>query len=165
MFLNGPYQIQDFQASQLLALENIAEARTSQYDLRALLELGGARPRASRHDCPRCGGRRTLTHTDEVFYCHRCQWKGNTATLACELGLARRLSLAEARELRHKHEQADTAARALYERVKARRFRLLDELRLNLLLRSAPSLSCPFRNLQTDTYSLPDVLTAHAGGG
>jgi hypothetical protein len=102
----------------------------AQYDLPALLEMRGARSRGKRHDCPRCGGRGTLTHAEEVFYCHRCQWRGNAVTLARELGLARRLSPAEYRELRQNRERADRAARALYGRIKARRFELLDRLHM-----------------------------------
>ena len=98
------------------------------YHLPALLEQAGARPRGKRHDCPKCGGRRTVTHRDEVFYCHRCQWRGNTVTLARELGLAQRLSPAEYRDPRQRRERADRGARDLYERIKARRFALLDEL-------------------------------------
>jgi len=106
----------------------------AQYDMGALLETAGARPRGNRHDCPKCGGLRTVTHSDGAFYCHRCQWKGNAGTLAHELGLARRLSGVEYRELRQNRERADRAARVLYERVKAWRFELLDELhRLNRL--------------------------------
>jgi len=98
-----------------------------QYDLPTLLERAGGRPRGNRHDCPKCGGWRTVAHKDEVFLCHRCQWKGNALTLARELGLDRRLSSAEYRELCRRRELANRAALALYERVKARRFELLDK--------------------------------------
>jgi len=98
------------------------------FEIGSLLEQAGARPRGNRHDCPKCGGLRTITRTDECFYCHKCQWKGNTVSLAKELGLYQRLSPAEYRELRQERERADRAARALYERVKARRFQLLDGL-------------------------------------
>ena len=97
-------------------------------DLPALLEMSGARPRGNRHDCPRCGGLRTVTHTPECFYCHKCQWKGNAVTLAKELGRDRRVCSAEYRELCQNGERADRAARDLYERAKARRFELLEEL-------------------------------------
>jgi len=100
-----------------------------EYDLAALLEMTGARPRGNRHDCPKCGGLRTVTHSAEAFFCHKCQWKGNTVSLAKELGLYQRLSPAEYREFRQNQEQADRAARVLYERVKARRFELMEELR------------------------------------
>jgi hypothetical protein len=100
----------------------------TQHDLPALLEQSGARARGNRHDCPKCGGRRTVTHTAECFYCHRCQWCGNVITLAKELGVYKRLTSAQSRELRHNRERADRAARHLYERVKARRFELLDRL-------------------------------------
>ena len=93
-----------------------------------LLEQAGAHPRGNRHDCPKCGEFRTVTHTAECFYCHHCQWKGNSVTLAKELGVFQRLATAEYRELRKRREQADHAARELYARVKARRFELLDQL-------------------------------------
>jgi hypothetical protein len=63
-----------------------------------------------------------------VFYCHRCHWKGNFVTLAKELGVFRRLPSAEYRELRQRRERAGRAAQALYQRVKAWRFELLDDL-------------------------------------
>ena len=85
-------------------------------------------PRGNRHDCPKCGGLRTVTHSDEAFYCHKCQWKGNTVSLAKELGLYQRLSTAECREVHQRRERASRAARELYEGVKARRFELLDDL-------------------------------------
>ena len=42
----------------------------------------------NRGDCPKCGGRRTISFTDECFYCHKCTWGGNAITLARELGHA-----------------------------------------------------------------------------
>jgi len=112
-----------------------------QYDLRGLLEQAGARPRGNRHDCPKCGGFRTVTHSAEAFFCYKCQWKGNTVSLAKELGVYQRLSPAEHREVCQERERADRAARVLYERVKARRFELLDEFhglnRLELLAHDA----------------------------
>ena len=107
----------------------MSTAIQAEYDLPALLEQSGAHPRGNRHDCPRCGGRRTLTHTDEVFYCHKCQWKGNTATLAKELGVYRPLPSTEYREVQQKRERADRAARTLYQHLTARRFELLEDLR------------------------------------
>jgi ribosomal protein L37AE/L43A len=107
---------------------------TATYNIGELLEQAGARPRGNRHDCPACGGVRTIAHADDVFYCHKCQWKGNTITLAKELGVFRRLSPEEYRQLQQNREHADRAARALYERVRERRFELLDSLRdLNML--------------------------------
>src|SRR5581483_3464656 len=54
-----------------------------------LLIQAGARLRsAKRADCPRCGGKRTISFTDETFFCHHadCGWSGNVITLARELG-------------------------------------------------------------------------------
>lgn len=93
-----------------------------------LLEMAGARPRGNRHDCPKCGGRRTITHTEECFYCHKCQWKGSVVTLQKDLGIYQRIPSAEYRELRRNRERAASAARELYEKVKARRIELLDAL-------------------------------------
>lgn len=54
-----------------------------------LLEQADVRLRgAKRGDCPKCGGRRTISFTDECFHCHKCAWGGNVITLARELGLA-----------------------------------------------------------------------------
>jgi len=101
-----------------------------QPDIAALLERAGARPRGNRHDCPQCGGRRTVTHGAEVFFCHKCGWKGNSITLERALGLRRQwIPSAEYIRRQRQRERANEAARALYERVKARRFALYDELR------------------------------------
>jgi len=101
----------------------------AQYDLPVLLEKAGARPRGNRHDCPKCGAHRTITHSGEAFFCHKCQWKGNAVTLAKELGLCVKLSPEKYRELQQLREQAGRAARTLYQRVKARRFELTEQLR------------------------------------
>ena len=55
-----------------------------------LLERAGFHIRsATRADCVHCQGhsRGTVAFTNEVAFCHRCQWKANQVTLACELGL------------------------------------------------------------------------------
>jgi ribosomal protein L37AE/L43A len=90
-----------------------------------LLERVGATLRGhNRADCPWCGGRRTISYADEVYFCHRCGAKGNAVSLARELGLARRLSSAEARALRLERERADRAAHAFLAEVKGARFGL-----------------------------------------
>lgn len=104
-------------------------SEAAQYDLPTLLEKAGARPRGNRCDCPKCGGHRTITHSDETFFCHKCQWKGNTVTLAKEVGVYQPLSPEKYRELQQLLEQADRAARALYCRVKARRLQVAAQLR------------------------------------
>ncbi|HLI31101.1 MAG TPA: hypothetical protein VKV79_08400, partial [Terriglobia bacterium] len=71
----------------------------------------GARPRGNRHDCPKCGGLRTVTHAEECFYCHKCQWKGNVVTLAKELGVYRRIPKAEYIRQQRERQQAETLAR------------------------------------------------------
>lgn len=100
-----------------------------QPDIAELLEQAGARPRGNRHDCPKCGGSRTITHTDETFFCHRCQWKGNTVTLAKELGIYQRLPSAEYRRLRQKRERAHEAALKLYSLAHNHQLELREELR------------------------------------
>jgi len=104
-----------------------------QFALTDLLTRVGARIRGRRADCPRCKRQRGVSFDESrgVYHCHGagCDFSGGCVKLARELGLARRLSGAEYRELRQNRERADRAARALYERVKARRFELLEELR------------------------------------
>jgi hypothetical protein len=102
-----------------------------------LLERAGARIRGGgRADCPRCKRQRAVSFHEGrgVYHCHgeACDFSGGAAKLAreLELGLARRLSPAEYRELRQNRERADRAARALYGRIKARRFELLDRLHM-----------------------------------
>lgn len=102
---------------------------TAQAELSALLEQTGARPRGNRHDCPKCGGFRTITHTDECFFCHKCQWKGNGVTLARELGIYRRIPLAEYREQSRKRERAHEAALRLYQKTHSRQLELHERLR------------------------------------
>ena len=56
-----------------------------------LLERAGARPgRGRRWWCPRCQGRTPALAVDperELFYCHRCLWRGGRRTLERELGI------------------------------------------------------------------------------
>jgi hypothetical protein len=103
----------------------------AQFDLASLLERAGAQPprygRGKWH-CPKHPGSPSLSVDESkgLFNCHHagCDFRGSTVTLSCELGLARRLTTAEYREVRQERERADRSARALYERVKARRFEL-----------------------------------------
>ncbi len=95
-----------------------------------LIEQAGARPRGNRHDCPKCGGLRTITHSEKAFYCHKCHWKGNVTTLEKELGIYRRLPSAEYREQCRRRERASKAARTLYAKVHQRQLDLREELRL-----------------------------------
>lgn len=128
-----------------------------QNDLSALLEIGGARPRGNRHDCPKCNGLRTVTHTEELFFCHRCQWRGNVVTLAKELGFVQRLSRAKYERLHRERERAKTAAQLLYGRVKSRRLELLD------FLRTLDDLEAAARRLGPDNPEAWDGLsTVHA---
>jgi len=55
-----------------------------------LLERAGFKLRSkNRADCARCEGHSfsTVSYTDEVAHCFRCQWKANVVTLSKELGL------------------------------------------------------------------------------
>ena len=98
----------------------------TQYDVPQLLTHAGATlRRRNRADCPLCGKRRTVSYATEVFHCHHtgCNFRGNTITLARELGLLKRLSAKEAQELKVEREQALTAAQWAIERVKQRRLK------------------------------------------
>jgi hypothetical protein len=58
--------------------------------MRSLLEQSGFRIRGTtRADCIHCegGSRGTVSFTDELAHCFRCQWKANSFTLARNLGL------------------------------------------------------------------------------
>jgi hypothetical protein len=65
-----------------------------------------------------------------VYHCHGagCDFSGGAAKLAREQGLAEHLTPAEYHEVRQNRERADRAAHAIYERVKTRRFELLEHL-------------------------------------
>ncbi len=60
-------------------------------EMRSLLERAGFRIRGKRADCVHCEGssRGTVSFTDELAFCHRCQWTANTFILARQLGLLR----------------------------------------------------------------------------
>ena len=94
------------------------------YPMRELLERAGATLRGrNRADCPSCKGRRTVSYSEEVFYCHhaRCDFKGNGVTLARGLGLLRRLSPGEYASQRQTREEAERLARRIVEKRNARR--------------------------------------------
>jgi len=99
-------------------------------DMADLLAGAGCTVRGrNRADCPRCGGKRTVSYTAEVFCCHHaagadCDFRGNAFTLARELGLARQLSRAEARALGRERERAEAVAKAFTARCQAARFGL-----------------------------------------
>jgi hypothetical protein len=105
----------------------------AQYHLPNLLERAGARiRRRGRADCPKCKRQRAVSfdETKGVYHCHGqgCDFSGGSAKLAHEQGLYERLTQGQYRELRRERERADRAARMLYERIKVRRFELLDRL-------------------------------------
>ena len=107
-------------------------ATAQHFDLTDLLTRAGARIRGRRADCPRCKRQRTVSFDESrgVYHCHGagCDFSGGAAKLAREQGLTTRLTGAEYGEVCQERERADRAARALYERVKARRFELLDQI-------------------------------------
>ena len=101
----------------------------AEYSLPDLLGRAGARRITDkRADCPRCGGRRTVSYTDELFHCFQagCGFKGNALTLARELGLAESFSAEERRALARIRAQAQQAAAWLTAKLRARRFQLYD---------------------------------------
>src|SRR5207249_4584058 len=94
------------------------------YAMPELLERAGCTLRGrNRGDCPRCGGRRTVSYTEEVFCCHHagCDFQGNAFQLARQLGLVRRLSPAEAHEQRERRDRARALAGECARKLRARR--------------------------------------------
>ncbi len=122
-------------ASRRRMQENPVSMTAVQYDLADLLQRAHAKIRGrNRADCPRCGGRQTVSFTEELFCCHHagCDFKGNRFTLARDLGLAQRPSRAEARALHLERERAEAAAQAFLVLVRRARFGL-DGLHIELL--------------------------------
>ena len=92
-----------------------------------LLICAGATLRGrNRADCPRCKARRTVSYNGEVFCCHHvgCDFRGNSVTLAKELGLLRRLSPAEYERQHLESEEAERLARFLVAKRRERRWQL-----------------------------------------
>lgn len=116
-----------------------------QFEMGELLERAGAKPRGrGRADCPRCGGKRTISHNRALFNCHHagCGFQGSIHTLAKELGLARPLSAAERQEFHQGLSFAREAAGQALERVRSRRFELYEAHRslLSILLSASERL-------------------------
>ena len=112
---------------------------TLEYSMPQLLERAGCTLRGrNRADCQRCGARRTVSYTEEVFCCHHagCDFRGNAFQLARQLGLARRLPPAEARELRERRERAHTLAEECARKLRARRQELYQAHRELLSIRT-----------------------------
>ena len=107
-------------------------ASQTQYDISQLLMRAGATLRGNhRADCPKCGKRRTISHTHEVFTCHEatCDFRGNVVTLAKELGLLKPLSPREAGDLKRTRERARRAAEEFAFRLRERSMPLRQEHR------------------------------------
>jgi hypothetical protein len=104
-----------------------------EYTMAELLEMAGAKIyRGNRADCPKCHHRRTIAYTSEVFFCHEisCGWKGNTVTLAKELGLLQRMAPAEYQRQHRERVQALEMAARHYEQLHARQLEVLSNLRM-----------------------------------
>ena len=103
-----------------------------QFSVPELLTRAGATLRGrNRADCPRCHRKRTVSYTEELYFCHHvgCDFRGNSITLAKQLGLLHALSPREARELRRTTERARWAAEELSFRLRERRLTLQEEHR------------------------------------
>jgi hypothetical protein len=116
---------------------------TLEYTMPKLLEFTGCTLRGrGRSDCVWCKGRRTISYSDEVFFCHRCGAKGNRVTLARDIGLStRKLSSTESQDLLLKIKRAEEAARVFMERVRAAR-QLRANLHVSLLNLRDAALNC-----------------------
>jgi hypothetical protein len=107
----------------------MANVATERFEIGGLLAQAGARLRGrNRADCPRCKRFRAISFTPETFFCHGidCGWKGNTITLARELGTD--IGKPSPEEIR-RQKMARGAALKLYEAVRERRMMLQRELR------------------------------------
>ena len=94
-----------------------------QYEVPELLVRAGATLRPhNRADCPRCGRRRAVSYTPELYFCHGvdCQFAGNDFLLASELGVLNPLPPGEAKRQREARERARQAAQFLQERIRQR---------------------------------------------
>jgi len=100
-----------------------------EFSLPDLLRCAGAQLVSDRRaDCPRCGGRRTVSYTADVFNCHHagCGFRGSVTTLTRDLGLAKRLSAEQRSTVARVRVQAREAAAWLSGELRARRFELYD---------------------------------------
>lgn len=99
--------------------------------------MGSTLRNGNRADCPLCGGRRTISYTEEVFFCHHagCDFRGNIVTLVKRLGLARRFSRGEALAHQRDRDEARAAAEYARRRIKAERHALYEAHRSLLTIR------------------------------
>ena len=103
-----------------------------QYEVLELLRRAGATLRGPRRsDCPECHSKRTVSYTEELYFCHNagCDFRGNCVTLARELGLLKPLSPREAEDLKRIRERARRAAEEFAFRLRERRLVLQAEHR------------------------------------
>jgi hypothetical protein len=105
-------------------LENFAAINPSAFA--ELLERFGFRIRGTRADCAYCEGRSRLTVAvgDDVAYCHRCGWTGNTRSLSRKLGIAIAQETSEQRETRALAKEF-AEWRGTCQRILNRQFRIL----------------------------------------
>ena len=104
----------------------------TKYDVPELLTRAGVTLRGPRRaDCPECHRKRTVSYTEELYFCHHvgCYFRGNSITLAKQLGLLHPLSPREAEELRRTRERAQQAAEEVAFRLRERRMVLQAEHR------------------------------------
>ena len=98
-----------------------------QYSVHELLQRAGATIRPhDRADCPKCGRRRAVSYTEEVYFCHggTCDFNGNGFLLARELGLLKSLPFAEAQKQARLRARAREAAEVVAARIKEEVFAL-----------------------------------------
>ena len=103
-----------------------------QYTVPELLTRAGATLRPNdRADCPKCGKRRAVSYTRELYCCHHagCDFNGNDFRLARDLGLLLRPSPAELERRMEARERAKKAAELIGRRIKAETFELQGEHR------------------------------------
>lgn len=107
-----------------------------QYDLASLIvRAGGALRGRNRAACWRCGGRRTVSYNQQVFYCHKCGLKGNGLALARRLGLPTGRITAEYRAFRRRLERLSRDPEELAQASLARRWQLQEAFRSLLTIK------------------------------
>ena len=92
-----------------------------QYTVPELLIRAGATLHPNdRADCPKCGKRRAVSYTPELYCCHHagCDFNGNDFRLARDLGLLLPSSPGEAARRREARERAKKAAQILAARIR-----------------------------------------------
>lgn len=105
---------------------------SSRYTVSNLLERAGTvLVGRNRANCPVCGGRRTVSYSEEAYCCHHagCDFRGNAITLARQLGLAPRLPRAQVLAYRREREEASAAVECALQRIRVERQSLRESWR------------------------------------